>query len=99
MKGVGSEIVFLFGPLALVAIFALGYMAGVPRLRVSAITCAATSAVVSYSAVEGSPNYSFSTHAGFYGFVFIAVSLIVFPALLGLSALINRRSSAPGDDA
>ena len=95
----GSEIVVFFGPLALAAIFALGYLASVPRFRTSAILCPLLSAIASYCAVEGSPQYSFWTHAGFYGFVFIAVSLIILPALHGLSALFKRRSSASVDDA
>jgi hypothetical protein len=95
----GSEIVLVFGPLSLLAIFALGYLAGVPRFRTSAILCFVLSVVASCYAVDVSPNYSFWTQAGFYGFAFIAVSLVLLPALHGLSALLNRRSSASADDA
>ena len=93
----GSEIVVLFGPLALMAIFALVYLAGVPRFRISAIVCFVVSAAASYCAVEGSPNYSFWTYAGFYGFVFVVASIVLLPILFGISALLSRRSPASGN--
>ena len=88
----GSEIVFLFGPLCLVIIFALGYLASKSRFRIAACLCAMLSAFVSLYTVDEVPSYSFWTQAGFYGFVFTATSLVALPAMLGVSKLLQRRS-------
>jgi hypothetical protein len=88
----GSEIVFLFGPLCLAVIFALGYLASRPRFRIAAGLCTVLSAFVSLSTVDVVPSYSFWTQAGFYGFMFIATSLVALPAMLGFSNLLQRRS-------
>jgi len=88
----GSEIVFLFGPLCLVIIFALGYLASKPRFRIVACLCVVLSAFVTLFTVDAVPSYSFWTQAGFYGFMFIATSLVALPAMLGVSKLLQRRS-------
>ncbi|MGN6111864.1 MAG: hypothetical protein ACTHOC_02450 [Luteimonas sp.] len=88
----GSEIVFLFGPLCLIEIFVLGCLASTPRFRIIAFLCAAVSAFVSFNTVELVPDYSFWTQAGFYGFAFIATSIIALPAMLGVDAWLKWRS-------
>jgi hypothetical protein len=87
----GSEIAFLFGPLSLAVIFALGYCASKPRFRVAAVLCAVLAAFVSLGTVDVVPSYSFWTQAGFYGFVFIAATLVALPAMLGASKIFQRR--------
>ena len=87
----GSEIVFLFGPMALAAIFLLGYLAARPRFRLPAIFCTALSSVGAFNAVDIVPSYSFWTQAGFYGFVFTGTSVIGLPVMLGVSKLLLRR--------
>ena len=95
----GSEIAILFGPLALLAIFALGVLAHAPRFRVAAVLCFVFAAVASWRGVEVHASYSFWTQAGFYGFVFLAACLVLLPVLLGLSALLRRLAGAPRNNA
>ena len=89
----GSEIVFLFGPLSLAVIFALGYLASKPRFRVAAVLCALLAAFVSLGTVNVVPSYSFWTQAGFYGFVFVVAALVALPATLGICKIFQRRQS------
>ena len=91
----GSEIVFLFGPLGLVVLFWLGYLAAMPRFRFSAFACTVLSAFAAFSAVESVPSYSFWTQAGFYGLVFTATSLVALPMMVGVSKVFQRRSGLP----
>lgn len=95
----GSEIAILFAPLALLAIFALGYLAHSPRFRVAAILCFVFAAIASWRAIEVHASYSFWTQAGFYRFVFLAACLVLLPVLLGLSAFLRRRDAASGNGA
>jgi hypothetical protein len=90
----GSEIVFIFTPLCLAAIFLLGHLAASPHLRVPAFLCAVLSSLFSYKAVTVVPGYSFWTQAGFFSFAFLLAAIIVLPALLGFFMLANRRSAA-----
>lgn len=87
----GSEIVFLFGPLSLAVIFALGCFASKPRFRAAAGLCTLLAVFVSFGTVDVVPSYSFSTQAGFYGFTFIATTIVALPAMLGAASLVQRR--------
>ncbi len=89
----GSEIVFLFTPLGLAAIFFLGYLAVRPQLRAAAILCALLSSLFSFKAVTVVPSYSFWTQAGFFSLAFLLAAIVVLPALLGLFKLASRRTA------
>jgi len=90
----GSEIVFLFGPIGLVALVYLGYLASKPELRLTSILCLLLSALFSILTVTVVPSYSFWTQAGFFGFVFVLTAAVTFPALLVVFKLIMRRSES-----
>ena len=88
----GSEIVFLFTPICLVAVVYLGYLTAKPGFRAAAAACLLMSSIFSAITVSVVPSYSFWTQAGFFSFAFLLAAIICLPAALGLSMLITRRA-------
>src|SRR5688572_14048173 len=75
----GSEIVFLFTPICLIALVYLGHLISRPASRVAAILCILLSSLFSVTTVSVVQSYSFWTQAGFYSFAFLLAAILLCP--------------------